>query len=117
MSQAGLNDKLSLMSSRELMEFIEDNKSSSPDVRDAALMEAKVRGIIFSAPDIEVEKPLILTKVDLDPKDRWGKQQHVEDESAPLLYSKRAIYTFSFFFSVLFGCSASDLSGRKWGRK
>ncbi|MFZ4621774.1 MAG: hypothetical protein ACOYNS_14530 [Bacteroidota bacterium] len=36
-------------------------------------------------------------------KDRWDTHQHVEDETAPELYSKRVIYTFSFLFSVLFG--------------
>jgi len=72
----------------------------------AALPEAKKRGLqlneISKLLHALAAKPRQPTKVS-PPQDRWGTGQHVTDEAAPILYSKRAIYTFTFFFSVIFG--------------
>src|SRR5436189_217985 len=96
-----LKDRLLLMSDGELKEFLQT--SADPEVRRAALSEAKDRGIDFSQLPSEPQGTLVLTKVNLDSHDRWEKSQQVQDESAPLLYSKLAIYMLSAFFSVLFG--------------
>lgn len=51
---------------------------------------------------------------DLKPKkDYWGKAKQVEDEQAPLLYSKRTIYAFSALFSVLAGAILMVMNTRK----
>src|ERR1051325_4840725 len=107
MPSSELRDKLSLMSNRELKDFIRESKGASSEAMQAALEEANGRGIELDETPIEREQPLIVTKVitkaGMDPDDRWGKQQHTHDDSAPVLFSKKAIYTFSFLFSVLFG--------------
>jgi len=46
-------------------------------------------------------------------RDYWGKEQQADDESAPLLYSRRAIYAFSFLFSALFGAALMALNLRE----
>jgi hypothetical protein len=103
MLASSFKDTLLLMSNRELREFLQDVSIHSPEEQDAAREEAKKRGIETTAPSVLTEPQLVLAKVDLDPDDHWGSTQQVEDVSAPLLYSKRAIYTFTFLFSVLFG--------------
>ncbi len=99
-------DKLLLMSNGELREFLQDSRNHTTEEVDAALAEAKNRGLEVGKQALEsqpIESPPIFPKPVLDPQDRWGAAQQVTDESAPLLYSKRAIYTFTFVFSVLFG--------------
>lgn len=46
-------------------------------------------------------------------KDYLGKALQVEDEQAPLLYSKRTIYAFSALFSVLAGAILMVMNTRK----
>ena len=103
MPNFSLRDKFALMSNRELTEYLEHPTTTDPDALDIASKEAHSRHLEINKTAPVEEKQLVVTKVDLDPDDQWGKSQQVEDESAPLLYSKRAIYTFSFLFSVLFG--------------
>jgi len=101
-----LKDKLLLMSNGELREFLRDARNHTTEETDAALAEAKNRGLEVGKQAFEVqpiESPPIFPKVVPDPNNQWGTAQQVTDESAPLLYSKRAIYTFAFLFSVLFG--------------
>ena len=103
MVNSSLRDKFALMSNHELREYLEHPTTSSPEALDLAFNEANSRHMEVNKAAPVHEKQLVVTKVDLDPHDQWGKTQQVEDKSAPLLYSKRAIYTFSFLFSVLFG--------------
>jgi len=65
----------------------------------------------------EVNNLEVSTKPDpKSKKDPWGKSLQVDDEQAPLLFSKRAIYTFSFFFSVLAGAILMVLNTRNMKR-
>ena len=107
-----IKDNIALMSNRELKEFLQESSNSGGEAHEVALLEAKERGIRIVAPTALSEHPLILTKVDLTSKDQWDADQHTTDESAPLLYSKRVIYSFSLFFSVLFGAALIVLNLR-----
>jgi hypothetical protein len=48
--------------------------------------------------------------------EEW-KENAVEDETAPLLYSQRAIYLFSAFFSPLFGAILLSINVSKYADK
>ena len=48
--------------------------------------------------------------------DRWGETPPVVDDGAPVLYSRRAIYVFSFLFTALFGAVMMAINLRELNR-
>jgi len=111
MASYTLADKILLMSDSELRDFIKYTPEG--ETKNIALGEASKRGMQLrssesaSSPPTQpisvVEQKQSLPSQAFGRRDPWGKAQHVNDENAPLLYSKRAIYSFSVFFSVVFG--------------
>ena len=121
-------DYKKLMTSKldvDLQEYIDNRVKYNPNAVFAAIDELKNRGRTFSDTEIET------IKSDLDKQQEISKQRvadssesamkwdknAVDDSDAPLLYSQKAIYSFSLFFGVLFGSILMTLNFRKTADK
>lgn len=110
-----MDDKFKLIaaarSNEELQERIDNREKYLPETVEASLDELQFRGVEFSdeelkviAEDMQARRDLAVSK-----PDSYGlfsdrdKNNFIEDPDAPLLFSRRAIYGFSVFFSVVFG--------------
>ncbi len=107
-------DFVKLMPSKSdegLQEYIDNRQKYSPIAIYAAIDELKKRGRTFTDEEFtqivnDIEKQQEISKqrvVESDNSLSKMNKNVVDDPSAPEYYSERAIYTFSIFFSVLFG--------------
>ncbi|TWJ04502.1 hypothetical protein JN11_00211 [Mucilaginibacter frigoritolerans] len=110
----------------ELQERVDNREKYLPETVEASVEELQFRGVEFSeeeltviAEDMQARRNLAEIK-----PDSYGmfsnrdKNNLIEDPDAPPLYSRRAIYGFSVFFSVFFGAvmlamNVSKTSGKK----
>jgi len=94
----------------ELMEYINDFERYSPWALTAVINELKAKGKTFSDEELNSLYEKIEKKKEAEEEQSpffsssksWGKYI-VTDPEAPLLYSKFAVSSFSFFFSAIFG--------------
>jgi hypothetical protein len=107
-----------------LMDYLDNFQNYTPDAIRSAADELNRRGRNFSEEELKEINIKIENRVKAGseedtlfaPNNAW-KKNIVTDPNAPLLYSKRAIWGFSVFFTVIFGAVllASNIdSKRKW---
>jgi hypothetical protein len=95
----------------ELQERVDNREKYLPETVEASVEELQFRGVSFSdeeltviAEDMQARRNLAAIKP--DSYGMFGNRDSnnlIEDPDAPLLFSRRAIYGFSVFFSVFFG--------------
>lgn len=116
---------MSSLSDEELEEYVEAYVNYTPAAITAAVFEMKRRGRIYTTEEANVIRAKILERKDtlaaesksaISSMAEW-KGNVVEDEEAPLLYSQRAIYLFSAFFSPLFGAILLAINVSKYADK
>ncbi|WP_259070457.1 hypothetical protein HDF24_10920 [Mucilaginibacter sp. X4EP1] len=98
-------------SNEELQERIDNREKYLPETVEASVDELQFRGVEFSDEELKIIAEDMQARRDLaeSKPDSYGffgnrdKNNLIEDPDAPLLFSKRAIYGFSVFFSVVFG--------------
>ncbi len=104
--------KASQLSDEELKIRIENRQKYLPETTEATLAELKQRGHGFSEEELDVINKDIKAQRNNAAMAGSGssglfndqyKNNLVEDTEAPMLYSRRALYVFTFFFSPLFG--------------
>jgi hypothetical protein len=98
-------------SDAELQVYLDEREKYTPEAIEAAITEMQKRGRIIP------EDNLLNIRFELDQKrllkdkeaaefwkteNKW-KKNVVNDETAPIYYSEKAIYGFSILFSVVFG--------------
>jgi len=103
--------RAALKSNEELQNYIDNREKYLPESVEAAVAELQHRGVEFSdeeltviAEDMRARRAATSVQTSFngffsDPE----KVKQVEDEDAPAFFTKRAIYGFSVFFSLLFG--------------
>src|ERR1700744_3329426 len=103
--------KASMRADGELRGIIDNREKYLPETVEASVEALQNRGIEFS------EEELRVIGEDMDARRNMAGStsanvslfvnndsvNHIEDPDAPRLYSKRAIYGFTIFFSALFG--------------
>lgn len=91
-----------------LLEYVNNIDKYTPESIVAAVKELKKRGRDFSEEEIRNINSKIKSKIEAEKKEdaiwigSW-KDNFVTDPNAPELYSQRAIWGFSTFFTVIFG--------------
>jgi len=110
-----MDDKFKLIAAarpnEELQERIDNREKYLPETVEASVDELQFRGVGFSDEELKVIAEDMQARRDLaaSKPDSYGlfsdrdKNNFIEDPDAPLLFSRRAIYGFSVFFSVVFG--------------
>jgi hypothetical protein len=99
------NSPLSNKSDAQLQERIENRQKYMPETIQAAISELQHRGHLFTDEELKIYNQDIQAKLkNAALEKRTGglfskayDYNIVEDPDAPLLYSRRAIYIFSFF--------------------
>jgi hypothetical protein len=102
---------ISTESDEELMVYIDDRQKYLPETVEAGVVELQHRGHQFSDEELKVisedmqarrnNAAAIDSKLSLFNNDY--KNAIVEDPAAPLLYSRRVLYLFTFLFGAMFG--------------
>jgi hypothetical protein len=94
----------------ELLNCIENRQIYLPETIEASVAELQSRGHEFSEAELSViNEDIKAHRENADIKGRrtgfFGnyKNNIVQDPDAPLFYSRRIIYAFTFFFGALFG--------------
>ncbi|MBK7667960.1 MAG: hypothetical protein IPJ32_11850 [Sphingobacteriaceae bacterium] len=109
-----------------LQEYIDNRQKFTPLAVYAAIDELKKRGRTFTdeeftqiVNDIEKQQELGRQRTAEESVGFWGKMKKnvVTDTEAPEYYSETAIYTFSIFFSVLFGSVLMTMNASKTEKK
>jgi lipopolysaccharide export LptBFGC system permease protein LptF len=113
-------------STEELQERVDNREKYLPETVEASVEELQIRGVEFSEEELTViaedmQARRSLAELKPDSYGMFGdrdKNNLIEDPDAPLLFSRRAIYGFSVFFSVFFGAvmlamNVSKTSGKK----
>ena len=100
-----------LKSDEELHNYVDNREKYLPESVEAAVAELQHRGVEFSddelkviAEDMKARRATSSVQSNsigffFDPE----KVKQVEDEGAPAFFTKRAIYGFSVFFTLIFG--------------
>lgn len=106
MMKIDLKELMSDKSDEELKKYLDQSTRYETEAVEAAIAELEQRGHHLT----DEEKAKIIKDSEPDPKEKHftpfpDKQAHlkVNDEEAPLLYSKRAIRALSVLFSTVFG--------------
>jgi lipopolysaccharide export LptBFGC system permease protein LptF len=113
-------------SNEDLQERVDNREKYLPETVEASVEELKFRGVEFSAEELTViaedmQARRSLAEIKPDSYGMFGnrdKNNLIEDPDAPLIFSRRAIYGFSVFFSVFFGAvmlamNVNKTSGKK----
>jgi hypothetical protein len=104
-----------------LNDYITNVDKYVPEAIYAAINELKKRGRELTDRELQTIEAQLQKKVDSQKKDSessrstaWDRNK-VTDLTAPQLYSQRAIWGFSIFFTVIFGAVllASNIGGKK----
>lgn len=102
--------KAKLKTDAELRVYIDHREKYLPESVEAAVAELQNRGFEFSEEELKVIiEDMQARRAQLPSTNNFNlfkysdSYNQIEDEEAPLFYSKRAIYVFSVLFSVLFG--------------
>lgn len=98
-------------SDEELLNCIENRQIYLPETIEASVTELQNRGHAFTETELSVIKEDLQAHRDnasmtgrrIGFANRTYKNNIVQDLDAPLLYSRSAIYGFTFFFGALFG--------------
>lgn len=102
---------MALKSDDDLMLYIDNAEKYTPEAVHAAIAELQKRGKHFEVEEISAidnrvaarQQELALQEAQGSFSGRLGSI--TEDQNAPLLYSSRAIYAFSIFFSLIAGAA------------
>jgi hypothetical protein len=120
-----MNDRFaydaSLLSNEELNNRVAIREKYLPETTEAAVAELQSRGRVFSDEELDIiQQDLIAQRenAELSGKSSGAFSQTynnvvVEDPAAPQLYSRKAIYLFTFFFGALFGSIMLAINSRK----
>lgn len=103
--------RAALKSDEELYNYIDNREKYLPESVEAAVAELQNRGVDFSDEELNViAEDMRARRMTTSAQGNSGnfffdpeKVKQVEDENAPAFFTKRAIYGFSVFFSLIFG--------------
>ena len=103
--------RATLRSDAELQNSIDNREKFLPETVEAAVKELQTRGVVFDdeelrviAEDMQARREMAKgTKTNYSVFSNRDQNNLIEDPDAPLLYTRRAVYIFSFLFSTLFG--------------
>src|ERR1039458_4565953 len=106
------NNIMQVKSDEGLQEYLDKRLKYTPEAVEAAISELKKRGRVFTDSELATIRLDVNQKKDHDIqqeekqssvwRNNW-KKNIVEDKTAPLFYSERAIYAFSVAFGVITG--------------
>src|ERR1700754_62484 len=110
-----MNDRFAydatLLSTEELSNRVATREKYLPETTEASIAELQQRGHVFSDEELDVIHQDLKAQrgnAELSGKSSGAFSQSypyvvVEDIAAPQLYSRKAVYLFTFFFGALFG--------------
>ena len=106
-------------SEEDLQKYITDGKRYVPEAIEAAVSELKNRKIILNEDVlIKVNSEIEQKKIqqDKEGESHWDKNV-VVDDSAPLLYSEKTIWRFTFLFGAITGAILLAINFNNFGKK
>ena len=122
--ESNSNYKIAARSDEELRERIDNRQKYMPETVEASVAELIIRGAIFSIDELKViNEDIQMQRANAAITGRIGFFNNslnnviVKDPDAPLMYSRRVICTFSFFFGALFGAIMMSMNFRKLGKR
>lgn len=116
MQQTDYTELMSNKTDEQLQVYLNSSSRYVPEAVNAAIAELERRGTTLP---VEEKEKVIAASVektipsDFTPSYVKQRKYHTTDENAPLLYSKRAVWGFSAFGSVMFGTILMAINIRK----